>query len=341
MKCPLCDKEMELQQYEGVEIDVCNACGGVWLDGDELGKIIKTEIETFTPEKIKEAIRESVKEKSSRSELMRYLMSFKKDVSLEEMNPDELLEVFKERWGSERVVKCPKCGGDMEEFDYAGTGIMLDRCPQGHGFWLDTGELQKSQIMMEFHKKMTSTAKPPEGTKFSQRKCPLCEVVLIEKEYEGVSVDICDCCGGVWLDKGELHEIIERREKTFTEQEQSEVNPKDVQQAKPGDTVAEINCPVCGVTMKRFVYACTSGIVIDRCPNDHGVWLDSGELEKIQIYVEKSEDIGEKEYAKYSRILNEVKADCEARREASIQRLTVSRFGPVNRMMRWIARKWY
>ena len=47
----------------------------------------------------------------------------------------------------------------------------------------------------------------------------------------------------------------------------------------------------------------------------------------------------EKNYAKYTRILNQAKLDYEKRREKSIQDIKVSRFKTVNRMMRWMARK--
>jgi hypothetical protein len=40
MKCPICDIEMRTAEREGVEIDYCSQCRGVWLDRGELEKII-------------------------------------------------------------------------------------------------------------------------------------------------------------------------------------------------------------------------------------------------------------------------------------------------------------
>ena len=40
MKCPICDIEMRITEREGVEIDYCPQCRGVWLDRGELEKII-------------------------------------------------------------------------------------------------------------------------------------------------------------------------------------------------------------------------------------------------------------------------------------------------------------
>jgi uncharacterized protein len=40
MKCPICDIEMRITEREGVEIDYCPLCRGVWLDRGELEKIL-------------------------------------------------------------------------------------------------------------------------------------------------------------------------------------------------------------------------------------------------------------------------------------------------------------
>lgn len=41
-------------------------------------------------------------------------------------------------------------------------------------------------------------------------KCPNCQETLIMTERQGVEIDYCPSCRGVWLDKGELDKIIER-----------------------------------------------------------------------------------------------------------------------------------
>ena len=42
-------------------------------------------------------------------------------------------------------------------------------------------------------------------------KCPVCkDVTLIMAERNGVEIDYCPECRGVWLDRGELDKIIER-----------------------------------------------------------------------------------------------------------------------------------
>ena len=42
-------------------------------------------------------------------------------------------------------------------------------------------------------------------------KCPVCkDVHLVMSDRQGVEIDYCPECRGVWLDRGELDKIIER-----------------------------------------------------------------------------------------------------------------------------------
>jgi Zn-finger nucleic acid-binding protein len=42
-------------------------------------------------------------------------------------------------------------------------------------------------------------------------KCPVCTTVnLVMSERQGIEIDYCPECRGVWLDRGELDKIIER-----------------------------------------------------------------------------------------------------------------------------------
>jgi Zn-finger nucleic acid-binding protein len=42
-------------------------------------------------------------------------------------------------------------------------------------------------------------------------KCPICtETDLVMAERQGVEIDYCPKCRGVWLDRGELDKIIEK-----------------------------------------------------------------------------------------------------------------------------------
>ena len=40
--------------------------------------------------------------------------------------------------------------------------------------------------------------------------CPLDKTALMMSERQGIEIDYCPTCRGVWLDRGELDKIIER-----------------------------------------------------------------------------------------------------------------------------------
>lgn len=42
-------------------------------------------------------------------------------------------------------------------------------------------------------------------------KCPTCpEVTLVMADRQGIEIDYCPQCRGVWLDRGELDKLIEK-----------------------------------------------------------------------------------------------------------------------------------
>ena len=42
-------------------------------------------------------------------------------------------------------------------------------------------------------------------------KCPVCkDIDLVMSERQGIEIDYCPSCRGVWLDRGELDKTIER-----------------------------------------------------------------------------------------------------------------------------------
>ncbi|MGH6616369.1 zf-TFIIB domain-containing protein [Sphingomonas sp.] len=40
--------------------------------------------------------------------------------------------------------------------------------------------------------------------------CPVCRSELMPSERQGIEIDSCPTCRGVWLDRGELDKIVER-----------------------------------------------------------------------------------------------------------------------------------
>ena len=66
-------------------------------------------------------------------------------------------------------------------------------------------------------------------------KCPICpETQLVMSKCQGIEIDYCPQCRGVWLDRGELDKIIERS--------QQESTPAPSQQASATYPVRRDSC---------------------------------------------------------------------------------------------------
>ena len=61
--------------------------------------------------------------------------------------------------------------------------------------------------------------------------CPVCRVPLTMSERQGVEIDYCPQCRGVWLDRGELDKIIERSSQDLAPPPPS---PPPIHQPRPG-----------------------------------------------------------------------------------------------------------
>lgn len=119
-------------------------------------------------------------------------------------------------------------------------------------------------------------------------QCPKCTVEMQAELYEGVNVDRCPQCRGVWLGDEELRTIINTREKHFTPEQVAQI--KAELKAHHTDAVSEsqLLCPQCHAVMTK---AESSGVLLDRCPQQDGIWLDNGELEKLQIIAEQRQTV--------------------------------------------------
>jgi Zn-finger nucleic acid-binding protein len=101
--------------------------------------------------------------------------------------------------------------------------------------------------------------------------CPKCRHALSEfKTHEGVIIDICDSCKGVWFDRGEVAAYADLTR-----------DIPELQQVWRNATVTRNPCPRCRVPLEEMQYSTQDPLLIDRCPACGGIWLDSGELGKV------------------------------------------------------------
>jgi Zn-finger nucleic acid-binding protein len=119
--------------------------------------------------------------------------------------------------------------------------------------------------------------------------CPRCKLMLRETQYEGVTADICDNCWGIWLDRGELEEVLDSRAMQFSDAERKQITSIRGESALPRESEPAA-CPKCGRIMDVVHSDAGVQITLDRCP-EHGVWLDPGEIKAVQAVAEKSAEL--------------------------------------------------
>ncbi len=134
-------------------------------------------------------------------------------------------------------------------------------------------------------------------------KCLRCHRLMREEDYEGIPIDRCPGCQGIWLDRVELLPILDRREEQFGAAEREAFHRLEESFRKEEEEIdlgqdAVLHCPVCSKTMSKTRYPYAMSVVIDRCKR-HGIWLDKGEIDLVQIAVEETEKDVEEFHAQH------------------------------------------
>ena len=120
--------------------------------------------------------------------------------------------------------------------------------------------------------------------------CPIDNTVLIKQICESsIEIDACPTCNGIWLDKGELEKLQDIQINDYKDELKQipDYIGKSLLLAKSRDR-KPIACPICQRELERREYGFSSQIMIDACVNGHGVWLDRGELQDLEIFYERS-----------------------------------------------------
>lgn len=176
--CPECGKKMkELAYVPGKDllVDLCEACGGVWLDGGEA----------------------------------------KQAKSIADAQDDRKLRLLRSIWEMRSQVRgtaplrCPKCATPSVNPFSTSEQCTLDMCDRCNGCWFDAGEIAQYFELSKDVPDLDKALKSATPTKYA---CPKCKgATLVEFEYSAIElasgrlrVDYCRSCKGIWLDPGEV-----------------------------------------------------------------------------------------------------------------------------------------
>lgn len=112
LTCPRCESPLRAQAFGNVTIDLCDACGGHWYDAGELERI-------------------------------REMAPAQRPHGPEDAAP---------RWVDSKAgaSQCPRCRVPLNVERYAySSDLVLDRCPSCNGMWVDAGELDTMDTLID------------------------------------------------------------------------------------------------------------------------------------------------------------------------------------------------
>jgi uncharacterized protein len=279
MKCLNCQTEMTnvevVTKKDRLAYDTCERCGSLWLDAGELDKMafrVAGSIESCA----------------------------KGDAVVPEGNPK----------------KCPRCDdSELEKVKFLNCDdIALDFCPNCEGFWLDGGELnlvdqELAKIMpvtgngfsdfvnnvhvpywfkqtrrqsskTDFHVEVLPI-KGAEWTGDTTDACPsghghLNRYKIFSTEFEG-----CPVCKGLWLTREELRALKNKSDEGSLRWLNDEIDGL----GRASVIASNRPCVHCKTSMMVSVLFGKSSVLVDWCPQCHGMWLDRGELQAIAEYL--------------------------------------------------------
>jgi Zn-finger nucleic acid-binding protein len=109
-------------------------------------------------------------------------------------------------------MDCPVCKNAMITLEL--DEIEIDYCTDCNGIWLDAGELELLLGEPEKTRQLLDSFKIDFNCTEAPRKCPICDKKM-QKTIVGTSkptllIDKCSRGDGLWFDRGELQDIINR-----------------------------------------------------------------------------------------------------------------------------------
>ena len=102
-------------------------------------------------------------------------------------------------------------------------------------------------------------------------KCPNCGAELAAATRNGISVEACPSCQGLWLTPQELNALEDETFRLGDDEKGTLVFSSEPTARK---------CPVCGGALRTFEYRLYD-LDLDYCEAGHGFWLDAGEDQRV------------------------------------------------------------
>ncbi|MEW6302384.1 MAG: zf-TFIIB domain-containing protein [Verrucomicrobiota bacterium] len=105
--------------------------------------------------------------------------------------------------------------------------------------------------------------------------CPKCQKPMEKVSFEGIDVDRCTGCRGIWFDALEAEELLK-----LPGSEQ--IDTGDTQRGEGWNPMQKAECPVCHTRMIRMVDNDQPHIRYEACKLCGGLFLDAGEFRDLK-----------------------------------------------------------
>lgn len=281
MDCLNCGAEMMtnhvVTKKDQISYNMCENCGSLWLDAGELDKL-----------------------------------AFKVEGSI------EFCEQEKDAAPEQKALKCPRCDDYvLKKIKFLESDdIFLHYCENCGGFWLDGGELnlvdqELARIMPVrgkgfsdfvnnvhvpywFKRVKTNSSEtdfhvdvpPIKGAALENQTtdiCPACGHTLNAYTLFSMRFEGCPKCKGIWLVKDELRKFKNKVDDGSLRWLNTEI--ENIEKTSAISTTRL--CVKCRATNLVAVNFGNSSVLIDWCPQCHGMWLDRGEFQAITEYLKE------------------------------------------------------
>lgn len=112
-------------------------------------------------------------------------------------------------------MNCPGCRTKLDTDTYH--GVEVNPCGLCKGVWLDHKEIDEVFGVQELPEKLLLVAgeKPVVSVPEGSRTCPRCTEFLTLVEVDGIRIEVCSHCHGLFLDSGELEQLARAAEARF------------------------------------------------------------------------------------------------------------------------------
>ena len=107
--------------------------------------------------------------------------------------------------------------------------------------------------------------------------CPVCKSHMIVVEYNNIELDHCNDCHGVWFDSTELELLL----KSLNLDSHNLLLDDILKLPEAESSERKRRCPICRTKLKKTTIGEHPRVLIDVCPQKHGVFFDGGEVAQL------------------------------------------------------------